>query len=221
VTCPRARPCIGLRSLTCVSLAGPRGRERCPAVSASVCGRNRLPVAVPHPGQAFSPCERRWAKTVAAVAAQCLTWGDWRRWGLIMRYGRLFKPGTDVGGGVYPMLPDWAGGCGAAARLRATDPRGTAQRRRQRRVHVGFHLQGSSMSAGHIERTSHPVPQRGVSADQRRFVVRDRIELSTFRFSACRLVPSCPWVFWVRHPRTRTCGISVGTRPRRPDSRRR
>jgi hypothetical protein len=49
------------------------------------------------------------AKTVAAVAAQCLTWGGWRRWGLIMRYGRLFKPGTDVGGGVYPMLPDWAG----------------------------------------------------------------------------------------------------------------
>ncbi len=49
------------------------------------------------------------AKTVAAVAAQCLTWGGWRRWGLIMRYGRLFKPGTDVVGGVYPKLADSAG----------------------------------------------------------------------------------------------------------------
>jgi hypothetical protein len=33
----------------------------------------------------------------------------------------------------------------------------------------------------HIERTAHPVPQGGVSADQRHCVVRDRIELPTFR----------------------------------------
>jgi len=47
------------------------------------------------------PANEDEAKTVAAVAAQCLTWGGWRRWGLIMRYGRLFTPGTDAGGGQY------------------------------------------------------------------------------------------------------------------------
>jgi hypothetical protein len=46
---------------------------------------------------------------VAAVAAQCVTWGGWRRWGPVMRYGRLFTPGTDAGGGAYPMKPDYAG----------------------------------------------------------------------------------------------------------------
>ena len=35
------------------------------------------------------------AKAVAAVAAQCLTWNGWRRWEPVMRYGRLFTPGTD------------------------------------------------------------------------------------------------------------------------------
>jgi hypothetical protein len=49
------------------------------------------------------------AKAVAAVAAQCVTWGGWRRWGPVMRYGRLFRPGTDVGGGPYPLRPDYAG----------------------------------------------------------------------------------------------------------------
>jgi hypothetical protein len=49
------------------------------------------------------------AKTVAAVAVQCVTWGGWRRWGLIMRYGRLFTPGTDAGGGADPMFPAYAG----------------------------------------------------------------------------------------------------------------
>ena len=44
-------------------------------------------------------------------------------------------------------------------------------------------MQGSSISAVHFERTAHPGPLGGVSADQRRCVVRDRIELSTFRFS--------------------------------------
>jgi hypothetical protein len=48
------------------------------------------------------------AKTVAALAAQC-AWGARRRWGLIMRYGRLFTPGTDVGSGAYPMIPALAG----------------------------------------------------------------------------------------------------------------
>jgi hypothetical protein len=46
---------------------------------------------------------------VAAVAAQCVTWGGWRRWSPVMRYGRLFTPGTDVGGGAYPMSSDYAG----------------------------------------------------------------------------------------------------------------
>lgn len=49
------------------------------------------------------------AKTVAAVAAQCLTWGGWRRWGLVMLYGRLFTPGADVGGGARRMLPEEIG----------------------------------------------------------------------------------------------------------------
>ena len=49
------------------------------------------------------------AKAVAAVAAQCVTWGGWRRWGPVMRYGRLFTPGTDAGGGAYPLKPDYAG----------------------------------------------------------------------------------------------------------------
>ena len=64
------------------------------------------------------PANEDEAKTVAAVAAQCLTWGGWRRWGLVMRYGRLFTPGADVGGGQYPMFPDWAG---RNAYRRATD----------------------------------------------------------------------------------------------------
>ena len=33
---------------------------------------------------------------MAAVAAQCLTWSGWRRWEPVMRYGRLFTPGTDA-----------------------------------------------------------------------------------------------------------------------------
>ena len=44
-------------------------------------------------------------------------------------------------------------------------------------------MQGSSISAVRIAPTPHPVPSGGVSADQRHYVVRDRIELSTFRFS--------------------------------------
>jgi hypothetical protein len=49
------------------------------------------------------------AKAVAAVAAECVTWGGWRRWSPVMRYGRLFTPGTDVGGGACPMSADYAG----------------------------------------------------------------------------------------------------------------
>ena len=49
------------------------------------------------------------AKAVAAVAVQCVTWGGWRRWSPVMRYGRLFTPGTDVGGGAYPMSSDYVG----------------------------------------------------------------------------------------------------------------
>jgi hypothetical protein len=47
-------------------------------------------------------------------------------------------------------------------------------------------MEGSSISAVRIERTAHPVSSGGVSADQRHCVVRDRIELSTFRFSGGR-----------------------------------
>ena len=46
-------------------------------------------------------------ETVAALAAQC-AWGARSSWDLMMRYGRLFTPGTDAGGG-YPMIPAWAG----------------------------------------------------------------------------------------------------------------
>ena len=48
------------------------------------------------------------AQTVAALAAACV-WGARGRWGLIMRYGRLFTPGTDAGRGAYPMIPAYAG----------------------------------------------------------------------------------------------------------------
>src|SRR5271163_4955810 len=54
------------------------------------------------------------------------------------------------------------------------------------RPREGRAMQGSSISAVRIERTAHPVPSGGVSADQRDCVVRDRIELSTFRFSGGR-----------------------------------
>ena len=42
---------------------------------------------------------------------------------------------------------------------------------------------GSSISAVHFERTAHRVPLGGVSADQRRCVVRGGVEPPTFRFS--------------------------------------
>ena len=44
-------------------------------------------------------------------------------------------------------------------------------------------MQGSSISAVRIAPTPHPVPSGGVSADQRHYVVRGRVELPTFRFS--------------------------------------
>jgi len=47
------------------------------------------------------------------------------------------------------------------------------------------------MSAVRIERTAHPVPSGDVSADQRHCVVRDRIELPTFRFSGQPRQPLC------------------------------
>jgi hypothetical protein len=46
------------------------------------------------------------AKAVAAVAAQCLTWSGWRRWEPVMRYGRLFTPGTDAVAGRRGMPRD-------------------------------------------------------------------------------------------------------------------
>jgi hypothetical protein len=48
------------------------------------------------------------AKTVAALAAQCV-WGGRDSWDLIMRYGQLFTPGTDAGGGARPLRPLYAG----------------------------------------------------------------------------------------------------------------
>src|ERR1700747_3887090 len=47
-------------------------------------------------------------------------------------------------------------------------------------------LGGSSMSSVHFERTAHRVPLGGVSADQRRCVVRGGVEPPTFRFSGGR-----------------------------------
>ena len=48
------------------------------------------------------------ATTVAEFAAQCVRDGR-RHLVAIARYGRLFRPGTDSGGGAYPMLPAMAG----------------------------------------------------------------------------------------------------------------
>ena len=48
------------------------------------------------------------AKTVAKLAARCARGGR-RRLGVVMRYGRLFTPGTDTGGGAYPMIPAYDG----------------------------------------------------------------------------------------------------------------
>jgi hypothetical protein len=48
------------------------------------------------------------AMAVAELAARCV-WGGRRYLALIMRYGRLFRPGTDAGGGAYPMIPAMAG----------------------------------------------------------------------------------------------------------------
>lgn len=48
------------------------------------------------------------ARTVAELAAQCV-WGGRRYLGVIMRYGRLFRPGSDAGDGAYPMVPALAG----------------------------------------------------------------------------------------------------------------
>ena len=47
----------------------------------------------------------------------------------------------------------------------------------------GHRVGGSSISAVHFERTTHRVPQGGVSADQRGCVVRGGVEPPTFRFS--------------------------------------
>jgi hypothetical protein len=48
---------------------------------------------------------------------------------------------------------------------------------------VGRTVRGSSVSAVRTERTAHQVPSGRVSADQRGFVVRGRVEPPTFRFS--------------------------------------
>lgn len=48
------------------------------------------------------------AKTVADLAGRCVRVGG-KRLGVIMRYGRLFRPGPDAGGGTYPMIPAMAG----------------------------------------------------------------------------------------------------------------
>lgn len=48
------------------------------------------------------------AETVAALAALCVRGGR-NRWDLIVRYGRLFTPGADAGGGASPKRPLHAG----------------------------------------------------------------------------------------------------------------
>ena len=72
-------------------------------------------------------------------------------------------------------------------------------------------MQGSSISAVRIERTAHPVPSGDVSAGQRHCVVRDRIELSTFRFSVA-ISPSRD-IAGRRLISHLTCMIVAGRRP--------
>jgi hypothetical protein len=72
-------------------------------------------------------------------------------------------------------------------------------------------MQGSSISAVRIERTAHPVPSGDVSAGQRHCVVRDRIELSTFRFSGAILRSRA--VAGRRLISHLTCMVVAGCRP--------
>ena len=46
------------------------------------------------------------AKAVAAAAGKCKGRAELDRWGLIMRYGRLFTPSPEAGAGPYPDRPD-------------------------------------------------------------------------------------------------------------------
>jgi hypothetical protein len=73
------------------------------------------------------------ATTVAKLAARC-AFGGKRHLALIMRYGRLFRPGTDAGGGAYLMVPAYAG---KNAYQRAMD-RGLLYAEGYARVHGGI-----------------------------------------------------------------------------------
>jgi len=81
---------------------------------AYVAGGSRQPLADRSsrlfPGQRASGHDGRVteeeAQLVAAVAAQRVTWGKERA--PVMRHGRLFTPGTDAGGGEFPMIPAYA-----------------------------------------------------------------------------------------------------------------
>lgn len=86
------------------------------------------------------------AMTVADLAAECVR-GERERLGLIARYGRLFRPGTDAGGGAYPMIPAMAG---RNAYQRATDrgllyAEGYARGRRGIVTHSAWCLDGETV----------------------------------------------------------------------------
>ena len=66
------------------------------AASLGRAAARRIPVARVSLAGHSRPVPEDEAKAVVAVAAQCLTWSGWRRWEPVMRYGRLFTPGTDA-----------------------------------------------------------------------------------------------------------------------------
>ncbi len=83
------------------------------------------------------------ATTVAVLAARCARVGRGHL-GLVMRYGRLFSPGTDVGGGAHPMLPAYAA---KNAYQRAMD-RGLLYAEGYARVHGGILINSAWCLAG-------------------------------------------------------------------------
>jgi hypothetical protein len=85
------------------------------------------------------------AQLVAAVAAQQVTWG--KELAPVMRHGRLFTPGTDAGGGEFPMIP--ANACRNGYRKAVASglvyAEGWALRSRRILVHAGWCLDGQAV----------------------------------------------------------------------------
>ena len=82
---------------------------------------------------------------MAAVAAQQVTWG--KELAPVMRHGRLFTPGTDAGGGEFPMIPACAckNGYRRAAASGLVYAEGWALRPRRILVHAGWCLDGQAV----------------------------------------------------------------------------